>query len=858
MTGSTTTTTAGGDEELACSGPSPFAAAPIPVPARPWALDGAAVARGLTVDPAAGLSEPEVAARLLATGPNELERERPPSLLRLVGDQLRDAMILVLLAAALLTVVTGDLADTAVITLVVVVNTVVGVLQERRAAGAIEALRSMAVPSAVVRRAGHRRTVPAASVVPGDVLVLAEGALVVADARLLEASGLEVDESVLTGESLPSRRDPAPAPSTAGVADRRSMVHAGTLVTHGSGIAVVVATGAQGALGSIARLVGTVAAGPTPLQRRMSGLGRGLALLAIAGSVLVGVLGLLQGRPWEITLVTAVSLAVAAVPESLPAVVSLALATGARRMARRGAVVRTLGAVETLGSVTVLASDKTGTLTTGRMAVVECWTPGGEDRPGLLRALALCNDASADGATGGMTDLALLKAAVEGGVSPSAERERCPLVGEIPFDHERKSMSTTHAGPEGTFTLTKGAPEKVLTTGDVAARAVADGWAGAGRRVIAVHIADDAGPRVMGLVAIADPVRLEAPAAIRGLRAAGVATVLITGDHAGTAAAVARATGVIGVDEVIAADDPVGPRVHARADPETKLRLIDDWRRAGQVVAMTGDGVNDAPALRAADIGVAMGRRGTDVARAAADLVLTDDSLHTVVAAVGEGRRVYDNIRRFVRYGLAGGLAEIAVMLIGPWLGMSLPLLAGQILWVNLLTHGLPGVAIGAEQAEPDVLRRGPRPPGEALITGQLARQIVGIGAAVTVAVLAAALWSRAHDGAWQTVLFATLAATQLGVALATRSDTRPLRNPVRGNRMLMLAVAASGALLLAAVYLPPLAAVLRTDPLGLADLAAVAVAAPFPGLAALILLTVTAGRSGREVPGPTAAATRR
>jgi P-type Ca2+ transporter type 2C len=696
----------------------------------PWAREADELGRGLGVDVEVGLGAAEAAARLTHHGPNEVQLERDLPLWRSVLDQLRETMILVLLAAAILTIAIGDITDTIVILLVVVVNTTVGVAQERRAIHAVAALRQLSAPSARVLRNGVGTRVPTRDLVPGDVLLLATGDVVGADARLVTARELQVDEALLTGESLPSDRVPGVLATDVPLADRTNMVHAGTLVAHGTGQAMVVATGAASAVGQVASLLATRRSPATPLQRRLAHLGRWLSAIAVAACLLVVVLGLLRGQPWELVAVTGISLAVAAVPESLPAVVAFALAAGGRRMAARGAIVRSLPAVETLGSVTVLASDKTGTLTRGAMECVAVWTPaGGEegDPQPVLEAVALCNDEawdpethSAGGAhraTGTGTEGALLRAAADAGIDVPALRAAFPRTGGVPFDAQRRCMQTRHRGRDGELVLVKGAPEvvqgQVCDNGAAAAtaQATARRWAEAGRRVLAVAT----GPheqqmRLLGLVALADPLRPEARDAVLACRAAGITPVLVTGDHAGTAQAVARATGIL------PGDGAVQP-VHARIDPAGKLDLVAGWQRAGHVVAMTGDGVNDAPALRAADIGVAMGRRGTDVAKNAADLVLTDDSLATVVAAVAEGRRVFDNIRRFVRFGLSGGTAEIVVMLIGPLLGLPLPLLPAQILWINLLTHGLPGVGFGAEAAEPDVLHRPPRPPHEGVLT---------------------------------------------------------------------------------------------------------------------------------------------
>jgi Ca2+-transporting ATPase len=516
--------------------------------------------------------------------------------------------------------------------------------------------------------------------------------------------------------------------------------------------------------------------------------------------------------------VAAVALAVAAVPESLPAVVTLALSAGAGRMGRRGAVVRSLPAVETLGSVTLLATDKTGTLTRGAMVVDRVWTPadGRADMPAdtravraLLAAAALCNDADPSGAGPGGdqgtadTETALVRAARDVGCDVAALRAAHPRTAEVPFDAVVRRMTTVHRGPDGTDrTVVKGAPE-VLVPDDGAACAVAGHWAAEGARVLAVT-ADGV---LLGLVSMADPVRPEAAAAVAALHRAGIDVVLVTGDHAGTAAAVARQVGVLGAGE-----EP-GTRVHARVEPAGKLDLVTGWQAAGHVVAMTGDGVNDAPALRAADIGVAMGRRGTEVAKEAADLVLVDDSLATVTAAVAEGRRVFDNVRRFVGYGLAGGLAEVLVMLAGPAVGLALPLLPAQVLWINLLTHGPVGVAMGGEPAAPDVLARRPRNPAVGVLDRSLVTQLVANGLAVTVVCLAVAGISRAGDGPWQTQLFITLAVAQLALALALRPAGAWSRHRA-GVPWLPVAVAVNLVLLAAAVLLPVLSDLLGTEPL--------------------------------------------
>ena len=832
------------------------------IPVAPGQGQGAAQ---LAQAPERGLSSAEAAARLARYGPNELPRARKTPLWRMVVDQVRDPLVMVLLVAAALTLATGDWTDAGVIMLVIVVNTTAGVTQEVKAGQAIAALSELTAPEARVLRDGEQRTVPAADVVPGDLLVLAEGDIVPADAGVTEAAGLLVDESALTGESVPADK-----------AAGRGAVSAGTTIVRGRGRAVVKATGSASAMGRIAALMGG-RQGLTPLQRRLAGVGRVLAVVAVVLSVIVLAIGLARGQGAELMVVTAISLVVAAVPESLPAVVTLALALGARRMSARNALIRRLPAVETLGSVTVLGTDKTGTLTLGNMAVRRLWTPdGGEagisgtgygpdgevtragrrldpsrapDLARLLTAGALCNDAAlrppegdqeAWTSVGDPTEAALLAAAARFGLDPGELHGRFPRVAELPFDSDRKRMTTAHRLPDGHVRVVcKGAPEIILTpeftAADDGTLTRAAGLAGelarGGFRVLAVAEADwpaapdaadmERGLRLLGLTAILDPPRPAAAATIAACQAAGITPVLITGDHPATAGAIARELGIIGADEEVVdcgEDIPAASlgsaRVFARAAPEQKLAIIAARQAAGDVVAMTGDGVNDGPALRRADIGVAMGKRGTEVARQASDLVLADDELSTVVAAAEEGRRVYDNIRRFLLYALSGGSAEIAVMLAGPALGLALPLLPAQILWVNLLTHGLPGVALGSEPADPAAMRRPPRPPAESVLGAGLWQRIVRVGLVVAAVTLGVALWAHATDRPWQTMAFFALGTTQLAVALGSRARPDTLANP-----SLLWAVAGALGLQFAAVYLPFLNDLLKTEPLTGLDL---------------------------------------
>ncbi|WP_349261604.1 cation-transporting P-type ATPase [Actinocrinis sp.] len=794
--------------------------------------------------------------------------------------QLRDPLVAVLLVAAALTIGTGDWTDAGVILLVIVVNTSVGVAQEVKADQAIAALGTLTAPHARVVRDGQQRQIASAEVVVGDLLVLGEGEIVPADAEVAEAAALLVDESALTGESVPVDKSAMPVDEGAAAADSGSpdagwVLSAGTVVVRGRGLAVVTATGTKSAMGRIAALM---ASGPTltPLQRRLVGVGRVLALVAVVLCAVVMALGLARGQSVELMVVTAISLVVAAVPESLPAVVTLALALGARRMAARQALVRRLPAVETLGSVTVLATDKTGTLTEGVMVARALWTPSGgtatisgtgyapegnvtrgqlalsaerdADVADLLAAAAMCNDAilrpphdqhPAWSALGDPTEAALLAAARKFGVDVSMLAERHPRLAEVPFDSDRRRMTTVHGLSGGAVrVICKGAPESVLrfpildeprAVIDEALRR-AEQYAGDGLRVLAVVQSDrlspdtsdpaelEQGMRLSGLIGIMDPPRASAAATVAACRSAGIIPVLITGDHPVTARAIATDLGILepGTDvvdcrELSAMDQAAvrAARVFARAVPEQKLAIVEAHRSAGDVVAMTGDGVNDAPALRRADIGVAMGRRGTEVARQAADLVLADDELGTVVAAAEEGRRVYANIRRFLLYALAGGSAEIAVMLAGPLVGLPLPLLPSQILWINLLTHGLPGVALGSEPVDPDAMTRPPRPPAESVLGAGLWQRILRIGAVISAVTLGVALWGHASGRPWQSMAFFALGTTQLAVGLASRA-----RPGTRSNPLLPIAILGALALQLAGLYLAPLRDLLGTQPL--------------------------------------------
>ena len=844
---------------------------------------------GLTV----GLTSEEAGRLQAVHGPNALPTAPRPSILLRVAHQLTDPMILLLLGASVITATLGDTIDTVVILVVVVLNSALGVVQEVRAEHALAALADLTAPVARVVRDGMVTTLPADELVPGDVVHLEGGDIVPADVLVDEAYDLQLDESVVTGESLAVERD------------RDDTLMSGTVVTRGRAVATVSRIGQDSAIGRIAGLVSGVAPRPTPLQRRLSRLSRELVLVAAVACFVVFLLGIAQGRGLAEMLVVAVSLAVAAVPESLPAVVSVALALGAHRMAKRSAIVRALPAVETLGSVSVIASDKTGTLTEGRMTASRSWTPAGGLHTGpavpsrevsepapdlhpsaerLLRDCVLCNDAhltpptsTADVVTehetttptepdglGDPLEVALLRYAVQHGVDPAEVRAEWPRVGEVPFDAQTRRMTTQHASRRGErLTVVKGAPESVFALVDAddagvagtaveEARRVADRLASEGFRVIAVAerrgdtsatppapgAGDAPRVRLVGLVAVSDPPRGTARDVIETCRDAGVGVVMVTGDHAETAYAIAselgitdRAAGVMRGDEI--SRETLDARVldtgvYARTRPEQKVDIVEALQRAGHVVAVTGDGVNDAPALRAADIGVAMGRGGTEVARQAADLVLGDDDLRTVLVAIEEGRRILANIRAFLRYALSGGLAEVLVMVFAPLMGMPVPLLPAQILWINMLTHGLPGVAFGAEPVDPALMSRPSAHPDESVLGQGLWKGIAWVGALIAVVSLVGGGWAQLHDQSVQAHVFAVLGFAQLGVALALRSPRRPGSPRVSG---LTWAVLGSMSLQLLALYLPALQDVLRTSALNATSLAFTLALAAVPGL---------------------------
>ncbi len=762
-----------------------------------------------------GLDGAEAAKRLVSGGRNELPAPLVPTAARLVARQLADPLTLVLVVVAVVTIaVLGQVPEGSAIAAIVLVNVGIGVNQERRAQAAISALEELTAPSARVRRDGRSIIVPAAEVVEGDLVELAAGDRVPADMRLVEAAALAVDEALLTGESMPAEKV-ANRPARAGSAlgDRVGEAFAGTLAVRGRGLGVVTSTGAHTQIGAIATSLGTETAPP---------LVRELQLVAKRMGVVAGALGLLliavasaRGSGFTDAVLAGVALAVAAVPEGLATVVTSALALGARRMARRGAIVRRLPAMEALGAATVLCTDKTGTLTTGRLAVAEVEpVPGRADD--LWAAALRCNDA--DGTTGDPVDVALREAAAAGGhTAPAGAR-----IAERPFDADTRSMATVHAGPDGPALSLKGAPESVLPrcrTGPDRDRleAAVTGLARNGLRVLAFAggptadvDARDLDP--LGLVAFVDPLRPSAIETVRRCRQAGIHIVLVTGDHLATARAVAIEAGLEAEPAVTGAALAALPaeeraeglraaRVVARVDPATKVALVDAHRAAGEVVAMTGDGVNDAPAMRRADIGVALaGQGGTDVAREAAGLVVTDGDLATLVESVAEGRRIWRNLVSVVSYLLTGNVSEVLVVVgaIALLPDLAVPLLPVQLLWVNFVTDGLPALALGVDRPPGDPLLHPPRARDDRLLSWPRTRTMLGRAGIVAATVLAAGLVGRNRgwsEDAVRTQLLLTLIVTHLVLAYVSRSDHATFERGWWRNRLLLVAIGGSLAL---------------------------------------------------------------
>ena len=864
----------------------------------------------------AGLAEAEVLVRRIKFGPNELQEKGKRGAWRIFGDQFKETLMVVLMIAAALSAFLGDFKDATAIAVIVGLNALLGFHQENRAEKAMAALEKMAVPVVKARREGRVREIPARDLVPGDLIFLEAGNAVPADCRLIESANLRIQEAALTGESAAVDKEADfRAEHHLPLADRRNMAYLGTVVTYGRGLAVVTETGMATELGRVASLLQTVERDLTPLQRRLNQMARGLAGAAL---IIVGVifaLGLIRGEPLKLMFLTAVSIAVAAVPEGLPAVVTIALALGAQRMLRKKALIRRLAAVETLGSVTVICSDKTGTLTENQMAVtaldaaghlielkerlrqkdcrifidgsgiVDSSSAHPSSLPLLLAGGGLCNDAFLEAESpfpgmetaglscrilGDPTEGALIAAAARLGLSKPDLDFLLPRVGEIPFDSDRKRMTTVHrispsfepaSQPTAStaafqqirswaldlhrpfVAFTKGAVDsllkettKVWTEGRTAdfdetwrdrVMVSHEALAAKGMRLLGVAFQpledfEGNGPLeknlvFVGMVGMMDPPRPEVREAVATCRAAGIRPVMITGDHPLTAQAIARELGIAKDGKILTGQDLDGLTaaelereveevpVFARVSPEHKLKIVEALQKRGHVVAMTGDGVNDAPALKKANIGVAMGVAGTEVSKEAADMVLLDDNFSTIVAAVEEGRVIYDNLRKFIKYLLTTNSGEIWLMLAAPILGMPLPLLPIQILWINLVTDGFPALALGLEPAERYTMQRPPYPPDENFFNRGLGRHIIWVGVLMGLISLGLgfAKW-QGGDPQWQTLVFTTLTFSQMAHVLAIRSERDSLfAIGLLSNKPLLAAVLLTVGLQFMIIYIP-------------------------------------------------------
>ena len=854
------------------------------LPFRSHALPVAAVADHFDVDVTVGLTQEEADRRLDLFGSNKVAARKPVTDLALILRQFASSVVVLLVSAMVLSLVYAEWKQAAAIAAVLVVNAAIGYCMERQALRSMEALRQLVTRNARVRRDGQSRQVPADVLVPGDVVILEAGDVVPADMRCASSSALSVDESALTGESLPVDKGVDVNPELAVLADRSAVLFRGTHVVRGSGVAIVTGTGQATEIGRIADLIEGAESGESPLEGQLALLSRHLILLTLVLATAVAAAGVYSGKPIFVMVETAIALAVAAIPEGLPIVATLTLARGMLRMAANNAIVENLAAVETLGSTTLILTDKTGTLTENRMEVERVLTPSGEftidhsraiflkdEKPidpandqGLLRALligVLCSNAEYErhgaSGTGDPMEVALLRAGGFAGLHRSEQLDDYPEVAEEPFDTATKRMATIHRHDDGHLAAVKGAPEEVLASADRigievealddTTRAVwfahAERLAADGLRVLAVAIDPVAelnkpvarGLSFLGLVAFRDPPRHDISEAVAALRSAGIRVVMATGDHPGTALSIARAVGISGPDAVVTigtelpqlegtsevgGDKKVNCNVFARVTPEQKLNLIDRFQRQGQVVAMIGDGVNDAPALAKANIGVAMGRRGTDVAREAADMVLLDDAFSTIVHAVREGRIIFDNIRRFSIYLLSCNLAEVLVIVLAIFAGLPLPMTPLQILFLNLLTDVFPAFALATGKGEGDVLARPPRPPKEPMLSAAQWRRVVGYGLAIAVSTLIALIVAtkgfsfEAQEAT--TISFLTIAFAQLWhVFNMHHSHSGPWRNAVVRNRLVWFALLLCLSLILGAVVLPVFAAALQIVPIG-------------------------------------------
>lgn len=862
-------------------------------------MEAREVEETLNTDRHEGMSEEDAKKRLKQFGYNELEEGEKQSALLLFFSQFKDFMTLVLLAATLISGLLGEYIDAIAIIAIVVINGFLGFFQERKAEKSLSALKELSSPQVIALRDGEWKKISSKEVVVGDLLKFTSGDRIGADVRLIECNNLEIEESALTGESLPVQKSVSPVKTDdPGIGDMENMGFMGTMVTRGNGIGIVIGTGMKTAMGQIADLIQNAESMTTPLQRRLEQLGKILIVVALLLTVLVVAIGVLQGQELYMMFLAGVSLAVAAIPEGLPAIVTVALSLGVQRMIKQKAIVRKLPAVETLGCASVICSDKTGTLTQNKMTVTHIWsggtewtvdgigyTPNGEFykrekkiEPKSDKALQqmlmfgmLCNNAEIKQKEseyiidGDPTEGALLVAGMKAGYNRSSLLHQFQITEEFPFDSTRKMMSIVVNDQTGRrFIVTKGAPDVLANISDTilwngkrqimskemsanineaindlasqALRTIAIGYkevsAGAGKFD---EKEAEKNLTFIGLQGMIDPPRTEVKSAVKECKEAGIKTIMITGDHVVTAQAIAKQLGILtkssmvmdgrtlstlGTEELEEVVEDVS--VFARVSPEHKLKIVKALQNRGHIVAMTGDGINDAPAIKAADIGIAMGITGTDVAKEASSLILLDDNFATIKSAIKEGRNIYENIRKFVRYLLASNVGEILVMLFAMIMALPLPLVPIQILWVNLVTDGLPAMALGLDRPEENVMKRSPRNPKEGIFSRGLGWKVVSRGFLIGIVTLLAFIFSYQGNPEQlayaQTVAFATLVLAQLIHVFDCRSEKSVFaRNPF-GNKYLVGAVISSLLLMLAVIYWEPVQPIFHTLPIKASD----------------------------------------
>ena len=822
-----------------------------------------------------GLNQAVATERLLENGKNELVEKKKKPFWILFLNQFKDLMIIILLGAATIYIVLGDLKDAVLILSIVLMNAIIGFVQEYRAEKAIAALKKMSALNSMVRRNGNIIEIPTSDLVIGDIIILETGDIVPADIRLTIINSLKLDESSLTGESYAVDKQTHKLDlENLPLGDRNNMAFKSTIVSYGRGEGIVVATGMNTEIGRIAQLLQEEEI-LTPLQIKLANFTKKLSLIILGICVVVYVLGLLRGEDSITMLFITISVAVAAIPEALPAIITISLAIGAKRMVKKNALIRRLPSVETLGSITYICSDKTGTITQNKMTVTDIWQPNEiisyqdfKAEELLLFAMELNHDVSTDESNkfkGDPTEIALVAHARKHQHYIESWRNN-KRVDELPFDSERKRMTTIYSINDKYISITKGAVESVLACCSVQAEAeilqAVDEFAQQGKRVLsyAISILDKLPSNIsiksmeqnlsfIGIVAMIDPPREEAKQAIADCHTAGITPVMITGDHPITARTIAMETGIIykKTDKVITGAVLAGYsdeefekevefiKVYARVSPEQKLEIVKMLQKKNNFVAMTGDGVNDAPALRRADIGVAMGITGTDVSKEAAQMILLDDNFATIIAAVKEGRRIYDNIKKFIKYTLTSKVGLISIIFLAPLLGMPIPLIPIQILWINLVTDGLPGLAYAAEPAEENILQRPPRKTDEIIFSNSLGFHILWVGLLMAAICLSIQAWAiNIDNNKWQTMVFTVLCISQMGQALAIRSDIKSLfQQGVFGNKPLVGAVLLTFALQMAVVYVPFLQDIFRTESLTFIELLICV------GLSSLVFLAV-------------------